>query len=376
MICEKNKCTGCFACYNICPKKAIEMKEDECGFIYPEVDTNKCIKCGLCEKVCPSINKTTSNNPQKCFALFSNDSEIRKNSTSGGVATELSKYFINNGGIVYGACFKNNCLVRHTRIDKLEDLKDAQGSKYVHSYINDVFLQVKQDLKNKKVLFIGTPCQIAGLKKFLMKDYDNLFLIDLICHGVPSQKFLQEEVIRLVGTTNVDRVIFRKNNEYGFYIIKNGKIIFSKKIDESPYDELFMEGLSLRNNCHNCQYSNKNRVSDITIGDFWGLSEKSKIYSEQSQGINVVLCNTEKGVKLIEIMKNNFAIDERNIEEAVNGNTQLRVPINKLNKAIKFQENYKKYGFIKAYKKAMLKKIIKKKLGKIKRKVKKVFMYE
>ena len=222
MICGKDKCTGCFACYNICPKNAIEMKEDEFGYIYPEIIKSKCINCGLCKKTCPVLNNVDKIEPIKCFAMYAKNENIRENSTSGGVATQLSKTIIKDNGIVYGAAFTDECNVSHTRIDNIDDLSKIQGSKYVHSYINQTYKNIKKDLiSNKKVLFIGTPCQVTNIKRFLIKEYNNLYTIDIICHGVPSQKFLKEEVIRINRSLKIDRVNFRKENNYGFYIINN-----------------------------------------------------------------------------------------------------------------------------------------------------------
>lgn len=377
MICEKDKCTGCFACYNICPKGAIEMKEDEFGYIYPEIIESKCINCGLCKKTCPVLNKNESKEPLKCYAMYTKEKKIRNRSTSGGVATQISKAIIENNGIVYGAAFQKNCNIAHIRIDNLRDLNKIQGSKYVHSYIKDTFKNIRKDLIEKKeVLFIGTPCQVAGLKNFLIKDYSNLYTIDIICHGVPSQKLLKEEVQRINNSLKVDRINFRMGNNYGFYIIKDNECKYSITKNKSPYTDLFMLGYTLRPNCHNCDYAGRKRISDITLGDFWGLSKESKLFSDREKGINVVICSSERGLKLIEKIKNDFVFEERNYDEAVNGNTQLKYPINKYNKNNKFKSLYLKYGLKKTYKKMTVKIRIKRKLSNIKRKIKKVIKYE
>lgn len=377
MICEKGKCTGCFACYNICPKGAIEMREDEFGFIYPKIIESKCINCGLCKKICPSINNVPKKEPLKCYAMYSKEKNIRSKSTSGGVATQISKIFIENDGVVYGAVFEENCIVIHKRITTIKELDLLQGSKYVHSYIYDTYKQVKNDLTNdKKVLFIGTPCQIAGLKNYLMKNYEKLYLIDIICHGVPSQKYLKEEVFRLSKSKKIDRVNFRKNNNYGFYIMKNRKCIYEAAKEKSPYADSFMIGISLRDNCQHCSYADKKRISDITIGDFWGLNKNSKLYQEKENGICTVICVTEKGQSLVNKIKDYFEFEVREYSESVAGNTQLRCPINKYKEAQKFKKDYLKYGFNKAYKKNTKKIRLKRKLSKIKKKVKKLIKNE
>lgn len=172
MICEREKCTGCFACYNVCPKGAINMVEDIYGYIYPIIDKNKCINCNLCKKVCPSLNKVVKTKPLKCYAVVAKDKKILSKSTSGGIATVLAKKIISENGVVYGAAYiDEKCTVAHIRIESVKDLTKLQGSKYVHSYILGTYKNVKEDLnKSRKVLFIGTPCQIAGLKSFLRKE--------------------------------------------------------------------------------------------------------------------------------------------------------------------------------------------------------------
>lgn len=366
MICEKSKCTGCFACYNICPKQAIEMQEDENGFIYPQINKDKCIECNLCKRVCPSLNLVQKNTPLYCYAAFAKEKEIRNRSTSGGIATIFSKYVIENDGIVYGASFIEGCKVAHIRISEIQDLEKLQGSKYVHSYIKDTYRLVKTDLKNgKNVLFVGTPCQVAGLKKYLNKNYDNLILIDIICHGVPSQKYLQEEVNRLVGTCRIDRVNFRIENDYGLYVIKDNKQINGNDISNSPYADAFMSGLSLRENCQSCMYAGDQRISDITIGDFWGLKEDSKFYDGKEKGISVIIITTKKGEYFFNKTSNLIEFEKRNYEEAVDGNTQLRHPVMNKKKSKKFKREYIKSGFKQAYQKVTI-------LSRLKRNIKKV----
>ena len=252
MLCKRENCTGCFACFNVCPKNAIYMKEDIYGYIYPEIDTKKCIECHLCEKICPVLNKVNFKNYQKCFAGFSKNTRIRNNSSSGGIATVFSEKILKSGGIVYGASFKDNCEVEHIRITNIEDLHKLQGSKYVHSYIKDSFKKAKKDLENKKkVLFIGTPCQIAGLKNFLNKEYNNLLLIDIICHGVPSQKYLKDEILYINKNLDIDEIRFRKNNIYQLSLVKKGKELINQTIETSPYLDSFIKTLDIRDNCFN-----------------------------------------------------------------------------------------------------------------------------
>lgn len=357
MICNKNECTGCFACYNVCPKNAINMIEDKCGYIYPQIDDKKCINCKLCEKICPAINKVKFNAPIKCYAGKVKDIQKLAMATSGGIATQISEYFIDNNGIVYGASFVKNCGIEHIRVDNKKELDKLRGSKYVHSYIKDSYKLVKKDLTdNKNVLFIGTPCQIAGLKKYLMKEYENLYTIDVICHGVPSQKFLQNEIYRIREDLNIDRVNFRdkKYNERTFSIVKNDIDVFKEQWEQSPYFYTFMKSIICRENCYNCNYAKSERCSDLTIGDFWGLKEDSKFYNEKNKGVSVLLPCTEKGIELIKNISNLILLEERNINEAIDGNDQLKFPALKNDKAEKFKKCYQG-DFYKTYKKVMKK---------------------
>lgn len=355
MLCNKNECTGCFSCFNACPKGAIEMEEDKCGFIYPTINEDKCINCKLCEKVCPVLNKIELNKPKKCYAGRVKDSRDLKKATSGGIATQLSKKILEEDGVVYRASFTSNCEVSHIRVDNEYELDKLRGSKYVHSYVNNTYKLVKKDLNDgKKVLFVGTPCQIAGLKKYLLKEYSNLYTVDVICHGVPSQQFLKDEVKRLEKNINIDRVNFRdkKFEEYTFSIIKNNKEYFHENWSKSPYFYSFMVSIIYRENCYNCRYATDKRCSDLTIGDFWGLKEDSTFYKDRKKGVSVLLPCTDKGIELIKSIQNDIELEERDVNEAIEGNDQLRRPAIQSKKARNFRNNYNG-DFYKTYKKVM-----------------------
>ena len=347
------------------------MKEDECGYIYPEVNQDKCVNCGICQRTCPAKNPIELKEPITCFAARIKDKNILKKSTSGGIAAFISKEIINENGIVYGAAYINNCEVNHIRIDKHSDLSKLQGSKYVHSYIQNSYNSVKNDLEEKKyVAFFGTPCQVAGLKKFLNKEYEKLLLVDIVCHGVPSQKFLKDEVGRINSNLNVDRINFRDKN-YGaftFSIEKNGKDSYSEVWYRSPYYYTFMEGITYRDNCYECFYAKDKRCSDITICDFWGLKEDATLYDSSNEGISAILPITQKGLNFINKNKDNLEIEERTIEEAVNGNTQLRHPVEKTKQADNLRKIYRanpEKGFYYAYNKACIVHVIKQRIKKL-----------
>lgn len=349
MICNKKNCVGCFACYNICPKNAIEMAEDDNGFIYPKINYDKCINCNLCKKVCPGLNDLEYNLPKKCYAMQRKNKNKLNESSSGGVASVLAEEILKNGGIVYASIFEKKFLIHHVRISNFVDLKKMKGSKYVHSYIEDTYKNVKNDLiKKKKVLFIGTPCQVAGLKMFLMKEYENLICVDLICHGVPSQLYLKDELEILTDVNKINKLKFRENND--FRITANSyNCSLDIEMDKSRYYRGFMNSLFYRENCYECKYAKKKRISDITIGDFWGLSQNSNLYKNRNDGVSVVLVCTKKGEMLIEKCKDEFKIDERPIDEAIEGNDQLRNPAKRNKKYYKFKKRYSKKGFNKAY---------------------------
>lgn len=366
MLCNKEQCTGCFACYNVCPKNAITMEEDELGYIYPKINENKCVSCGLCSKACASLNSIKLSYPKACYAAIAKNKRILRSSTSGGIATVLAKKIIDDGGSVYGASYVANCEVNHIRIESTEELSKLQGSKYVHSYIKDCFKNVKKDLlNNKKVLFIGTPCQIAGLRRYLNKDYDCLYLVDLICHGVPSQKFLQDEVIRINKTINIDRVNFRDKQftDFVFSIDKDGKVIYSQEWQKSPYFYTFMKAITYRENCYTCYYAKPERCSDITIGDFWGLNKDSKFYESKDKGVSVMLPITNKGMKLIESIQDKIDLEERTTKEAVEGNSQLKACVSKDKTVDAFKQQYKNTSnFFVSYKRACKKHYYKEKI--------------
>lgn len=348
MICEKKKCTGCFACFNKCPKHAIKMIEDDNGFLYPQIDKNKCINCNLCKKICPRLSEIKLSTPLNCFAMVRKDFNLRRKSTSGGAAAVFSEYILNNNGVVFGSAVKNNKIC-HIRIDTIEKLELLRGSKYTHSYIECTFNEVLNDLKKEiPVLFIGTPCQVVGLKKFLVKEYSNLYTIDIICHGVPSQKYLIDE-LKESSDGKFDSISFRDSNEYKLCVKNRSKIIYKKSLNDSNYYDGFMKGLLFRENCYSCPFSTIKRCSDMTIGDFWGIKDDSKFYVEKESGISLLLPITEKGMKLINENLDNIEIEERKIEEAIKGNSQLQTAVKMPKNYYKFKKDYVKLGFKKAY---------------------------
>lgn len=335
------------------------MQEDELGHIYPVIDEQLCVNCGLCKLVCPANEKPNCAKPLKTFAAYSLDEDEHRKSSSGGIATAFSKRVIEGGGVVYGASSKFSDEIEHIRVENIEELKLLQGSKYVHSHIGKTYSLAKKDLQDgKTVLFIGTPCQIAGLKKFLKNDTENLITVDLICHGVPSQKLLND-CLGKYKSKNA-RISFRSSQRYLLEVkdIKENKLFYRKSLYKDFYYTGFMKCLYFRDSCYTCDYANAERCSDFTIGDFWGLN-KNNAKLNHEDGVSVVLVNSAKGEEFWQSVKNDFYYEERSFEEAYNGNAQLRKPSIAHPKRTAFKKMYIKKGFKTAFSRTMFKEIVK-----------------
>lgn len=330
MIQEKDKCCGCYACFNICPKNAIEMKEDEKGFKYPFINKAKCIDCGLCKKVCPTLNKSEIDNKIEAYACINKDDNVRKDSSSGGIFTLLAENVLANNGVVFGVAFDENMTVKHIMINKKEDLYQLRGSKYVQSQIEDTYKLAKKELeKEKYVLFTGTPCQIEGLKSYLMKDYDKLYTQDIICHGVPSPLVLEKYLKNKFN--NIEKVYFR-NKMYGWkkysMVIKSRDNIYSNTLDKDLYIQAFVKNICLRDSCYNCSFKALNRISDITLADYWGV-QKLKPNFDDDKGTSLVFINSKKGKILFEEIKGKIRYEEADITDAIKWNSAMVKSVNK-----------------------------------------------
>ena len=342
-ICPKNKCTGCEACANVCVHKAIKMQPDSSGYKYPLVDINKCTDCGICQKICPSLSLNERYYPLESLAVTTKDELDTLSSASGGAASLLSRVIIRRGGVVYGCDGTDIRNVHHTRISTLEGIERLKGSKYVQSAINDIYRQIKVDLKNGlEVLFIGTPCQVAGLLGFLRyKTYENLYTVDLVCHGVPSQQMLNDNIDLYTKTKGEEcRVHFReklressraKRNAiyritYGWFFQNQPYV--SEPIflpyQKDPYMLGFISGLTFRPNCYECRYASVARVADLTLSDYWGLSKNAGF--DKGKGVSNILVNTGQGRLLWNLIKNESIYQERPLLESVWGNGQLKAP--------------------------------------------------
>lgn len=323
VVTDSKKCCGCASCAQKCPQNAIIMQENKEGFLYPVVDEGKCINCGLCKKICPVLNEIKNNEfDKKIYALRNRDFFIQIQSSSGGIFSEIADFVFSMDGLVCGAAFDENFKVKHIIIDSKNELYKIRKSKYIQSNINEVYKKIEIELKkNRVVLFSGTPCQVHGLKCFVGKNYDNLLTCDIVCHGVPSQKAFSMylEHMSKKRKSNIKAYDFRSKDIPG--LEKIGKVEFENgkskylKIGLDVFYNNFIEGNIFRDSCYSCQYSNMNRVGDITIGDYIGVQEvQPEAYSQN--GTSICIVNSAKGERVFNNIKNKFELyiaTEKNI---------------------------------------------------------------
>ncbi|WP_303179925.1 Coenzyme F420 hydrogenase/dehydrogenase, beta subunit C-terminal domain [uncultured Butyricimonas sp.] len=353
-ICSPINCSGCFACFNVCPRTAITMQSDSYGFLYPVIDVDKCIDCGLCVKVCPANKVIKGNHIIRALAVILKAPEALLESASGGAASAIACGILEQGGIVYGCSSVDNCFdVRHVRINGIDSISKIRGSKYVQSLINNTFADVKKDLSDGYIVgYFGTPCQIAGLKSFLKFDYKNLFTIDLVCHGVSSVKFLKDAVDEYNKKYVFDKqnlkVKFREKRsgtiKYGLFIQDLTNMSYRQRF-VNPKDAFtmgFLKGYTIRESCFSCKYTNIYRQGDFTVGDYWGLG---KTQLNRDNGVSLLLINTSKANILFNQIQKFLYCEERSIENAVKGNGRFRYPLSKPKLYEEFHQQYLKIGW-------------------------------
>ena len=352
--CVKEKCFGCGLCKNKCPYNAIEFIENSEGFLYPQIIKEKCKNCGICYNVCPAINSIDNHNEfkEECYMTISKDKVIYKNSASGGFATCLSEYVITNlQGVVYGCNLDDNGTAKHIRVDNNKDLVKLQDSKYVQSNILDIFKKVKEDASNKKVLFIGTPCQVEAIEKYLnRKELDNLITCDLVCHGVPSPKLFKNYLNYLSKKYNRKVKDYRFRNKTTFDKCGfRGKLKIAQKdkyffAEEDIYYRDFLEEKNYRLSCYNCKYKVNKRVGDFTIGDVNSWENYYDFYPELASSL--VIVNNSKAKNLFDELEQKLFVKEISLEKE-----------KKINKALSRQTElpeerkqiYQKYKNLKQY---------------------------
>lgn len=335
---EKKDCCSCTACMNICPKQAITIKDDSDGFTFPEINNDLCIECKLCKKVCAFQNvPVIESEPITTYVAINKNKDIISSSASGGIFGALACLIFEKGGVVFGCAYNEDMEPEHICIDNQSDMKRVQGSKYVQSNINATYTEAKKFLKKDRwVLFTGTPCQIAGLKSYLGKDYDNLITADIICHGVPSIdffrgyiKYLEEKLGGRVTNINfrdkskgwghVEKVIYQKNGRISEKLLQPFN---------SYYHSYFLKGDILRENCYECKYACSSREGDFTMGDYWGI-EKVHPEIDTKSGVSVLIVNSKKGMGLIGELSKFLDLTESTFEQARKKNRQLNSPIAK-----------------------------------------------
>lgn len=333
---SKELCCGCGVCESVCPVSAIHLIQSANGFLYPCV-TDSCISCGKCLKTCP-VN--LPEHPQdkseiQVYALQNKTSDILSESSSGGVFFELAKYIVQNGGVVVGAAFDENLKLSHIMAETETAIKPLMGSKYLQSNTRFTLKQVKEILSSGRLLlYSGTPCQIKALRRYLGKTYDNLYTVDVICHGVPSQAHFDRycQYIEKKYHSRLKKISFRdKSNGWKNYKIKlvfeNGKIII-EDIYKNIYMRAFLKNFSLRESCFQCSANNYRSGSDLTMGDFWHIDCVSERFSDD-RGCSGLAIRSSKGQALFEAIKDRFVYENQPLDVLVHNNFVLERSVKK-----------------------------------------------
>lgn len=350
VICNHDKCTGCAACKDVCPKQCITMQPDELDALHPIVDDSICINCGLCEKTCPNNRELSYKLPHKVWAAWSNDNDVRRTSASGGIACELYRYWIKNGGVATGVVYDRDDGCHFILLEKESDIKTVQNSKYTFSETAGIYKVVKQKLQaGISVLFIGVPCQVAGLYGFLKKEYDNLVTVDIICHGMPPATYLEQHIKSIEGKKKeyTCQLFFRDPKYYTYtytFTLKNnnGKEFYNKKVlTHDNYQLGYHRALIYRENCYSCNYAREERISDLTIGDFSGLGRFAP-FEYDKHNVSCILENTDKGSALLKKLNGALSMFERPACEAFEVEKQLKSPSVKHSRRSIFEKVYRK----------------------------------
>lgn len=327
---EKSMCSGCGACKNICPRNAISMEEDEKGFRYPHINYNACINCGLCVRVCPMLKEKEENNKKiLAYAAYNNNEDIRMQSSSGGIFSLFAEEIIKRNGVVFGAVLDEKFNVIHQKAETMEEIAQFRGSKYVQSDLKSTYKEAKKMLEeNRYVLFTGTPCQIEGLKSFLNKDYEKLYTQDLICHGVPSKKIWEKYLRYQEKTKNkkLETVYFRNKENYGWskyqILLKFDNESEYINSSEDIFMRIFLKDIALRDSCYNCKFKKINRISDITIADFWGIDDVAPEMNDE-KGVSLLIINSKKGEELLSNIEDKITIKSVELFDAIANNRNM-----------------------------------------------------
>ena len=331
---DYEKCTGCGACVQRCPKRCISWTEREFGFRYPQIDKDACVNCGQCEKVCPIDKALEVSAEQKAYAAVHKDDEVLAKSTSGGAFTAIADAVFAQGGIVYGAAMLDGMQVKHIRTSGKDDFERLRSSKYLQSDTGTTYQMVEQDLnQGKTVLYSGTPCQIDGLKNFLGKDYENLYTVDIVCHGVGSQAYFDKYMDYARERYGKIKALRFRSKEYagwscGVVVVVVDSSDCLKKIPYRDFDNYyysyFLSGDIYRKSCYSCKYANTNRVGDFTLGDYWGV-EALNLPLQTKNGCSLLLVNNRHAMLLLDEIESLDRV-ETTVEQAAHCNKQLNAP--------------------------------------------------
>ena len=330
---EKKTCTGCGVCASACPVSCIQMKPDEEGFLYPQVDKQLCVNCGKCDKVCPVIHAPEVGNSGIAYAAKTVNNDIRRESSSGGVFTEIAQFVLSKGGAVFGAAFDEDFKLKHICVEDAEQLARLRGSKYIQSRIGDCFQKAKALLEaGKPVLFTGTPCQIGGLYSCLGKQYENLYTQDIICHGVPSpavwERYIKYREAK--AGAKVKRVVFRNKESgwrsYSIHLEFENHKTYDQPIAQDFYMQSFLKDLCLRPSCYDCAFKTKHRSADITLADFWGVQNYHPDLDD-NQGTSLVVIHSDKGASLFASVKDRLVLEKADLEKAISHNPAMIRPV-------------------------------------------------
>lgn len=333
-------CCGCGVCSNICAKKAICMQPDEEGFSYPVINNDLCVECGLCFTVCPTASeKEILNYPLLSYAAWNKNVAIRYKSSSGGLFTVIAETILDRGGVVYGASWENGLQLTHIGVEDRTGLEKLRGSKYLQSDMGTCYLEIRNHLRNNRwVCFCGTPCQVAALRLFLRNDYERLITLDFVCHGVPSQKVFDAFVTELETRKGVrlDTFNFRDKDINGWACnspSSSGLSLRTKKRKKYAFDKAmyvymnaFMKGMISRESCYSCKFSQKKRVSDFTLGDFWGVREVFPDMKDAAKGVSMLFANTEKSRDFLANIQESVVLQSCPVDEVAARNHNLNHP--------------------------------------------------
>lgn len=331
---DYEKCAGCGACVQRCPKRCISWTQREFGFRYPQIDKDACVNCGLCEKVCPTDKALEVPVEQKVYAAVHKDTEVLAKSTSGGAFTAIADAIFAQGGIVYGAAMLDDMQVKHIRTTGKDDFEGLRSSKYLQSDTGTTYQMVEQDLKQGKfVLYSGTPCQIDGLKNFLGKDYETLYTVDIVCHGVGSQAYFDKYMDFARERYGKIKALRFRSKEYAGWSCGGVVVVVDssdclKKIPYRDFDNYyysyFLSGDIYRKSCYSCKYANTNRVGDFTLGDYWGV-EALNLPLQTENGCSLLLVNNQHAMQLLDEIESLDRV-ETTVEQAAHCNKQLNAP--------------------------------------------------